>query len=316
MDFRQLQYMLKVAEEKSFSKAAQKLYIAQPSLSQYIQKLEQQLGVQLFDRSTTPLRLTYAGELYVETAKQILDLKDQLLQQMEDIANMQKGRLAIGLSAFRSTYIMPKVLPVFHKKFPGIEVVLLEGTSPELEALAAKGATDITITTLPVQEDLFSYEPILSEEILVAVPLNHPLGKKKDSELHNHRLQINLRCLKDEPFILLKQDQKLHQIAASLCRQAGFKPKIILESESIEAVHAFVTSGMGVSFIPDTIALFSKISQHPLYFSIEGLTSSRTMAAAYRKDRYLSRAANEFIDVMKDILGTLEKKDYQNKNGK
>lgn len=315
MDFRQLQYMLKVAEEKSFSKAAQKLYIAQPSLSQYIQKMEQQLGVQLFDRSTTPLKLTYAGELYTETAKQILDLKDQLLQQMEDIANLQKGRLAIGLSAFRSTYIMPKVLPVFHNRFPGIEVVLVEGTSQELEALAAKGATDITIMTLPVREDLFSYEPIFTEEILLAVPPNHPLSKRQGENLHNERPQVNLKELKNEPFILLKQDQKLHQIASHLCKQAGFKPRIILESESIEAAHALVTAGMGISFIPDTIALFRKVSQHPLYFSIEDLAPNRIMTAAYRKGRYLSRAANEFIDIMKDILGNfdtlyVEKKDY------
>ena len=188
MDFRKLQYMLKVAEEKSFSKAAQKLYIAQPSLSQYIQKLEQQLGVQLFDRSTNPLRLTYAGELYAETAKNILNLKDQLTNQMEDISNFKKGRLTIGLSAFRSTYVIPKILPLFHERFPGIDIVLMEGNSVKLEDLAIKGITDISIMTLPIKENFFSYEPIFIEKILLAIPMQHPASKEA---LANQQAMMN-----------------------------------------------------------------------------------------------------------------------------
>lgn len=305
MDFRHLQYILMVAEERSFSKAAQKLYIAQPSLSQYIQKLEHQLGVQLFDRSTTPLKLTYAGELYIETTKKILDLKDQLSQQMEDIANLKKGRLTIGLSPFRSTYIMPKVLPLFIEKYPGIEVVLLEGTSPELVDYAVKGTTDISIMTLPVQETLLSYEEIFREEILVALPQRHPLIEKLNVSFidHNSYPKINLTLLEDDSFILLKQDQKLHQIAVQLCKQAGFKPQIILESESIEAAHALATAGMGATFVPDTLAYFGNTINKPLYCSIENLQSMRTLVVAYRKGRYLSKAASKFINIMKACLG-------------
>jgi DNA-binding transcriptional LysR family regulator len=304
MDFRELQYTLKVAEEKSFSKAAQKLYIAQPSLSQYIHKIEQEIGVQLFDRSSSPLKLTFAGELYIETAKRILDLKDQLSQQMEDIANLKKGRLSIGLSSFRSTYIMPMLLPLFHEKLPGIEVVLHEGTSVELENLALNGTTDITIATLPIQENLLSYEPILTEEVLIAVPPYYKMieNLNKISTAKNSYPEINLADLSKEPFILLKQNQKLHQIATSLCKQAGFKPKVILESESIEAAHALVAAGIGVAFIPDTLAKFKKVSSHPQYFSLKGQAPSRTVIIAYRKGRYLSRPANEFINIAKEIL--------------
>ncbi|HEY8891879.1 MAG TPA: LysR family transcriptional regulator [Clostridium sp.] len=297
MDFRQLQYMLKVSEEKSFSKAAQKLYIAQPSLSQYIQKLEQQLGVQLFDRSSNPLKLTYAGELYAQTAKNILDLKDQLSNQMEDISNFKRGRLTIGLSTFRSTYIMPKILPLFHEKFPGIDVVLVEGNSVKIADLAIKGTTDISLMTLPIKENLFSYEPILKEKILLAIPPSHPVAKKIGTE-------IALNELWDEPFILLKQHQKLHQIAVSLCKQAGFKPKIILESESIEATQSFVSFGMGISFVPDTITLLPQAPTTPIYFQIKDLDASRTLVVSYIKKRYLSKVAQEFINIMKDVLKT------------
>jgi DNA-binding transcriptional LysR family regulator len=300
MDFRQLQYILMVAEEKSFSKAAKKLYIAQPSLSQYIQKLEQQLGVQLFDRSITPLRLTYAGELYIETAKKILDLKDQLSQQMEDIANFKKGRLAIGLSSFRTTYIIPLVLPLFNERFPGVEVVLLEGTSSEIESLALKGATDICIMTLPIDESLFSYEPVLTEEILIAIPPNHPYFSNYEKK------SIDLYELRDEPFILLKHNQKLHSTATNLCKQSGFKPNIILESESIEAAHALTAAGMGITFVPDTLVHYHKIVKPPLYLSIEKLLPSRLVVVGYRKGRYLSKAAIEFIEITKSVLNSFK----------
>lgn len=303
MDFRQLQYMLKVAEEKSFSKAAQKLYIAQPSLSQYIQKLENQLGVQLFDRSTSPLRLTYAGELYAETAKNILNLNEQLTNQMEDISNFKKGRLTIGLSALRSTYLMPKILPLFHEKFPGIDVILVEGNSVKLEDLAIKGFTDITIMTLPINNNIFRYEPILNEKIILAIPPDHPLCKRviKSNYAQHTYPEISLNELCDESFILLKQHQKLHQIAVSLCKQAGFSPKIVLESESIEATHALVSSGMGIAFIPDSIALFPQTPTDPVYFLIKDLETTRTLVVCYIKRKYLSRASKEFIGLITDL---------------
>jgi DNA-binding transcriptional LysR family regulator len=296
--------MLKVAEERSFSKAAQKLYIAQPSLSQFIQKLEQQLGIELFDRSSTPLKLTYAGELYVETAKRILDLNDQLSQQMEDAANSKRGRLTIGLSPFRSAYVLPKVLPLFQERFPGIEIALIEGTSTELEELTLKGATDICIMALPIEDKLFSYEPILTEEILIVLPPNHFLHNKFNIDFNNknHRPSLNLKLLSEEPFIMLKQNQKLRQIAANLCKQAGFKPKVVLESKSIETVHALAIAGIGITLIPDTLTWSLHKQTYQMYYSIEELHARRTLVAAYRKGRYLSIAAREFIEIMKDIL--------------
>jgi DNA-binding transcriptional LysR family regulator len=304
MDFRQLDYILTVAEERSFSKAAQKLYIAQPSLSQYIQKLEQQLGVQLFDRTTIPLKLTYAGELYVETAKRILDLNQQLSQQMEDLVSLKRGRLTIGLSAFRSTYIMPKILPVFYERFPEIEVILMEGTSSKLEDLALKGTTDISIMTLPIEENLFHYEPILTEELLLAVPPNHPIVSTfNDAELKGSiHPNIDLSKLSEEDFILLKQNQKLHQIVVSLCEKAGFKPRIILESESIEACHALTSAGMGITFVPDTVTEFRQFNEPPYYFSVKDHNPFRQLVVAYRKERYISGAAQKFITLMKEIF--------------
>lgn len=307
MDFRQLQYILQVAEERSFSKAAQKLYIAQPSLSQYVLKLEQKLGIQLFDRSSTPLRLTLAGELYVETAKRILDLKNQLSQQIDDVAELKKGRLTIGISPFRSAYILPSVLPAFQRSFPGIELILLEASIGELENYALNGTTDLSILTLPIREDLFIYAPLLSEELLLAVPPQHQASKRAGNTTCDQSLypRIQLTELREDPFIIL--GQRLRQTTIDLCLRAGFEPRILLETKSAEAAHAFVSAGMGVSFIPDTLVLFGNVSERPCYFSLESPVPTRMLVAAYRVGRYLSRAAQEFITMTREILSARKK---------
>jgi len=303
MEYRQMKYVLKVAEEQSFSQAAKKLYIAQPSLSQCIQRIEKQLGVLLFDRAVTPLRLTFAGELYIETAKQILDLNNQLIQQMDDIADIKTGRLTIGSSPFRSTYLLPQVLPIFQEQFPGIEIVLAEGTTAELEEFALNGTTDFSIVLLPLAKDLFSYEPILTEELLIALSPHHPLSKENTKSNSNQPPwpKIKISQLQEVPFILMKHGQRLHHTLLDLCALAGFKPKIILESQSMEAAQSLVVAGLGATLLPDTLVRFRHMSEHPCYFSIEEPTNTRTVVIAYRKEKYLSKAAHSFISLLKKI---------------
>lgn len=303
MDFRHLQYILKVAEEKNFSKAAKKLYIAQPSLSQYILNLEQQLGTQLFDRTTTPLRLTYTGELYANFAKQVLELEKNLSIQMDDIDNLKRGRITIGISPFRSTYFLPQLLPAFMNKFPGIEINLLEGTMAELSDLTRNGSVDFSIMTLPIQEDLLIYEPIMVEEIVLALPPHHPLCNKRESNSSESTLrpQICLAKLSNEPFILLKPGQRMREVALALCKQAGFKPRIILETKSTEAANALVAAGIGIAFIPDALVSSSQVEKGPVYFSLEDPVPTRTLVVAYRKEGYLTKASQAFISMIKTL---------------
>lgn len=312
MELRQMNYVIKVAEERSFSRAAEKLHIAQPSLSQQILKLEQQLGVKLFDRTTTPLELTYAGERFVEGATRILDLTDQLRLQMEDVVDLKKGRLVIGSLPMTGAHVLPAALPVFQKQFPGIEVVLLEGTTAELEELTAKGKTDFTLLTLPLQETSLLYESILREEIVLAVPPGHPLVKGADAEKHKERQSagraktvrsgVKLEKLRNEPFILLKRGQGFRHIVLELCRKAGFEPNIAYESSNIETVQSLVAAGMGVSFVPEMVARSGWVSERPVYLSLEPVPT-RTLVVAYRQGRYLSQAAKAFIGILKETFG-------------
>ena len=133
------EYIVAVAEERSFSKAAQVLFVSQSSLSKYILQVEKTMGVKLFDRNTVPLKITFAGELFLEKARQILDLERQLKQQMEDIANVNFGRITIGVSPYIGSYIMPYILPRFYEKYPKVTVILLEKNILELERMAYNG---------------------------------------------------------------------------------------------------------------------------------------------------------------------------------
>lgn len=175
MELRQLQYVAQIAAEKNFSRAAEKLHIAQPSLSQQLSKLEQEIGVLLFRRTTNVVELTHAGAAFVDKAQRILDAVEQLKQEMDDFAHMRKGKLVVGSLSITGSHILPLVLPVFQAQYPEIEVVLIEDTTSRLEQLAASGQTDLCLLSLPLREPTLECVPLIEEEIWLAVPPQHRL---------------------------------------------------------------------------------------------------------------------------------------------
>lgn len=297
MELRQLQYALQIAAEKNFSRAAEKLHIAQPSLSQQLSKLEKELGVLLFQRSTNSVELTHAGAAFMEKAQAILDMVGQLQKEMEDISQMKKGRLVIGCLPITGSYLLPRVLPVFQERYPNIEVALVEETSATLEQLASVGRTDISLLTLPIGEASLKYETLLEEEIVLAVPPHHHLAMERSKEPQ----PITFSRLADEPFIVLKKGQGFRQIAVELCRANGFEPRIVFESSNIETVQSLVAAGMGIAFVPHMIAMGHGTPFRPVHLPLEG-RPFRTLVVAYRSGRYLSKASEAFMAVLKEVL--------------
>ncbi|HJV45304.1 MAG TPA: LysR family transcriptional regulator [Bacillota bacterium] len=297
MELRQLQYAVMLAEERNFSRAAEKLHLAQPSLSQQIIKLEKELGVSLFERRPGDILLTFAGKRFIDQASKIIDQVELLKKEMQDVANTNLGQLVIGSLPITGAHILPPALPLFQQEFPGVELVLVEETTSNLEVLTSRGQTDISLLSMPISNPELEIIPLLEEEIVLAVPPGHFLAEQGI---------VSLAECQQEAFIFLKKGQGFREISEGLCRQAGFEPKVVFESTNIETVQSLVAAGMGVAFIPQMVTR-TRRAHVPVYLSICDLVATRTLVIAYKKGRYLSKAATSFISMLKSVV---EKGDF------
>ncbi|MFD1774216.1 LysR family transcriptional regulator [Paenibacillus rhizophilus] len=300
MELRQLLYVLQIANERNFSRAAEKLHIAQPSLSQQLSKLERELGVMLFQRNTSAVELTHAGTKFVEQAQIIIDAVELLRQEMTDISELRTGRVVVGSMPITGAHLLPHVLPVFKRKYPEIDITLLEDSSMNLEKLTASGQTDLSLLSLPLEIPALAYEILGEERIDLAVPPEHPLAVRMSTGV-----RTSLEELKQESFIVLKEGQGFRKMTVDLCRQAGFEPSVVFESNNMETVQSLVAAGMGVTLVPRFISRAPRSEFVPVYLPLAEPVPSRTLVVAYRKGRYLSKAAEAFIDTFQTTVAEL-----------
>ncbi|MDQ0205069.1 LysR family transcriptional regulator substrate-binding protein [Pectinatus haikarae] len=216
--------------------------------------------------------------------------------------HLNQGHITIGCSPFRSTYLLAKFIPYFQKKYPAITLELCEDTTLRLEELALNGETDISISLLPINKKNFSYEELFKERLLLAIPPYHPICREYNLSpgIFSKPPIINLSKLKNTPFILMEQGQKLHCTLLELCRQAGFSPQIKLETQSMDAAQALAGAGIGVTLLPHTLIQSVQPKLAPCYTSLIE-KPSRIAIVIWRKNRYLSRAAQKFICLLKNF---------------
>lgn len=302
MNLKELNYILTVAEERNLSKAAEKLYITQPSLSRIIMKTEVSLGVKIFDRTKSPLVVTFAGELFIKTAKQMLTLESKLYQEMREIANLKKGRVTIGIMQFEEKYYLPQVLSHFYTKYPGIEVKIIADTSAGLESLIINDTVDFAIAIKPISTSNIAYQEIYATKILLALPTSHPLAVNYQLPVNkNSYPMINLECLKDENFVVLKPGRQMRNITFDICQKAGFTPKIALEVDSFDTANAFAVAGYGPTFILEPMIRYYVEEQQAAYFTIAGQNLTQTVVFAYKEDKPLSNASKAFLDIIEHV---------------
>lgn len=305
MNSRQMEYVLAVAEEHSFSKAAKRLVIAQPSLSQYIQNVEKELGMTLFDRSSSPLQLTQAGEIYVKTVRNILDIENQMQEKLADLADLKTGRFYIGISPYLSTYLMPIVFSRFYELFPGVDINLIEDITSELEGRLLRGEIELALTTFPKRNNpKLEYISILREDLLLAVPEKFCGEIQAPYEIKGgHWPTTDLQNFKNIPFVTLKSDQMLYLMTMDLCKQVGFEPKIRLECRNLESAHAMANAGIGATLLPYTLARpdVKNKKRQVRYYRLAHLYPERELVAVYRKERYLTKALQSLIQITQEI---------------
>ncbi|QWU14586.1 LysR family transcriptional regulator, hydrogen peroxide-inducible genes activator [Paenibacillus sophorae] len=300
MELRQLLYVLQIANERNFSRAAEKLHIAQPSLSQQLSKLEKELGVMLFQRNTSTVELTHAGTKFVDQAQIIINAVELLRQEMTDISELRTGRVVVGSMPITGAHLLPHVLPVFKHKYPEIEITLLEDSSMNLEKLTASGQTDLSLLSLPLEIPALAYEILGEERIDLAVPPEHPLAVRASTGM-----RTAMEELRGESFIVLKEGQGFRKMTVDLCREAGFDPSIVFESNNMETIQSLVAAGMGVTLVPRFISRAPRSEFVPVYLPLAEPVPSRTLVVAYRKGRYLSKAAEAFIHTFQTTVAEL-----------
>ena len=261
MDFRQLQYILKVAQVGNITRAAEELYMTQPALSHFISKVEKEEGIKLFDRSTTPVTLTYAGERYVDTIRRIMELNQQLKEEIAEISTLQKGRLIIGIPPARAAELLPRVLPEYLRRYPGITVQTVEHNSRQLREDVRQGRVDFAILPKLDGFEDFRCETLFEEELFLVTQAGKLPATDWKQDESGERV-VDLATLKDERFILLKNGHGMRNALDALFSYHGFKPQIAMETTNNETAYGLASTGMGVAVVP-RMTLDSQRNPHP-----------------------------------------------------
>lgn len=298
------EYVLALAKEGNFSRAAESLQISQPSLSQYIRGIEREIGQELFNRGNGNLRLTDAGHAFLAASRRILDQERQLKQQLTDINQGTDGEIIIGISPYRCVYLMPEITRRFHKLYPGIRLVIEERMGQELYKDAEDGCFDFCVATLPVDTKIFNAEIIMKEEVILAIRSELPLNKclKDNSKLVPDRLfpVIQPELLKNAVFVSLSSQQPTQKCLNKMNEEFNLNIHSVIECRSIQSHFSMIRNGLGAGLIPSSISKFNS-GDSLSYYSLANEFPSRDVALIYRKDLYLSKAMN----ALKEIMATL-----------
>lgn len=287
-----------LASEGSFVRAAEALGISQPSLSQYVKKIEENAGLPLFIRTGGDVRLTDAGRVYVEIGKQILDLKHQMENRFSDLAAHKTGSVIVGTSPFRSAAMMPQVVKKFRQLHPGMHVVVEEMTSTELLDAAEHGKFDICLTLLPADASVFTWETVSKEELVLAVPASFP-AMHAESVPGRKYPAVSAEELDGLGFIMITESQFMQRALDRLCSDFDLHIGKAAVVKSLEAQIAMVRAGVGVALVPAGVEVFCS-EQEVTYYSIRQVLPKRSVIALWRKDRALSLAACDLVKIMKD----------------
>lgn len=303
-------YVYEIYKERSFSKAAQNLYISQPSLSARIKKIEDQIGTPLFDRSTSPLRLTEVGEAYIKSAEEIFQIEQQMENFINDLNTLKSGHLSIGASNLFAAYALPPIITNYKKHFPDINIQLTEGNTAQLEALLGNNTLDLVFDNNHYDNVLYDKGLYCDEAILLAVPRNFSVHddltdyQLSYEDIQNHAYlkpefpTVPLQNFSEIPFIMLAPGNDTRIRGDRLCREAGFHPNIVLELHQQATAYMAASTQMGATFISDILVSRLPSFENLVYYKLGGSAAKRQVFFYYKKHKYKTRAIEEFIKLI------------------
>lgn len=290
MQFQQLMYFVAVADTRHFTRAAEEVHVSQPSLSQQIRALENELGAELFSRARGNITLTDAGEALLPLARRILADADTARHEVQELAQLRRGRVRLGATPSLCTGLLPDVLRTFHDQHPGIQLLLEEGGSHDLVRELARGALDLALVVLPLPaaSPALTTVELLQEDLVVVSSAEAPRPGKGAS--------VRIADLQGEPLVMFRHGYDLRELTVAACRAEGFEPSFTVEGGEMDAVLGFVRAGLGVAVVPSMVAIRTGHGLRTTRLAPPGLR--RTIALAHRSDVAPPRAARELQRVL------------------
>jgi len=243
VNLRDLRYLVAVADHRHFGRAAQACFVSQPTLSTQIKKLEEELGVELLERSPRNVMLTTVGEQVVERAREVLREADGIAEVARRAADPEAGTLRLGIFPTLAPYLLPHVVPLAHRRFPNLELLLVEEKTEEVLRQLRTGSLDAGVLALPVDEPQLHTEPLFEEDFVLAVPAEHPLAQ--------HEGPATGALLLGESILLLDEGHCLRDQALSVCSMAGARERTGFRATSLETLRQMVAAGVGVTLLPE-----------------------------------------------------------------
>jgi LysR family transcriptional activator of glutamate synthase operon len=290
MELLQLQYFLEVARLEHMTEAARNLHVTQSSLSKTIQRLEEDLGVPLFDRIGRNLRLNEFGSRFLQRAERALFELEQGKQELSNLSNPEHRKLELAVT---TASMLPNILREFRKKQPNIQFHVQMLTTQEMVTLLHRGEVDFCLSSPPIRGDDIECQIVFIDPILVAVPKGHRLADRNS---------VSLTELRDEWFVGVKRGYGTRDLVDSICKLVGFEPKYVYEGDEPARLNSLVEAGIGIAFIPST-AKYSR--EHIHYLQVENHELVREIALLWHRGRYISTAALEFREVVVEYFGEL-----------
>lgn len=308
--FQGMRYVYAVYQEMSFSKAAKKMFLSQPNLSNSVRKVEERLGFPIFDRDTNPIRLTEPGREYIKAVEAILAVENGFASYLSDLGELKTGSLTIGGTNFFISYVLPPLLSRFTQRYPAIQVALVEGTTAELSEKLKAGGLDLLIDNSVMDPAAYGKKPLQTEHLLLAVPTRFPSTSRAEGyaldaaavragkHLEEDFEPVPLDFFRDDPFLLLREGNDTRERAINICRADHFIPHIRLELEQQITAYNLSCQGMGISFLGDSLIRSVPSAQGLLFYKLDHPDAVREVRLYYGKNRYLSRAATAFLDMV------------------
>ena len=308
--FNGMKYVYEVYKERSFSNAARNLYISQPALSGMIKKIEKNIGMPLFDRSTTPIQLTECGKKYIKTAEKIMSLEDEFAYYVGKLDELKTGRLTVGSTYLFSSFVLPKYIKKFKASYPDVKVSLFEGNSNLLEKKLANGELDFVVDNYLLDEKVYDRISMMKERLLLAVPASFSSNRRastyqltvndiiNDVHLNPSFPAVPLKKFQDEPFMVMRQNNDTRDRVEAICKRANISLNVTLKLNQLMTVYHLLKFELGASFVSDTIVKCFPSNDTVLYYKLDDLAAVRDVYLFYRRNRYLTRSMGEFMKIV------------------